>query len=149
MGPLIENANEVFTRWRAEDEALGTQVDTIRQWMRELDQIGKQHFGETATRLCVLRSFLLEHFEHEAQMVVGLRQVYGAESPEVAELERQSNCDHDRLLGRVDRLIERLNQLEPPFETWQQAMDEIESLVSLLERHEANEWDNLESLLPG
>ena len=150
MGPntINESANEVFARWRAEDEALGKQVDTIRQWMRELDQLGRQHFGETATRLRFLRESLTEHFDREAQMILALGRLYSATSPEVAAIRRQADRDHNSLLKRADDLIERLDQLEPPFENWQQAIDEIEALVSLLEQHEANEWESIEMLLP-
>ena len=150
MGPRTnhEDANEIFARWRAEDEALGTQVDAIRQWMRELDQLGKQHFGETATRLRLLRESLVEHFERESQMASTLCQVYSETSPELTAIQNRSNRDRANLLKRIDELIERLDQLEPPFQNWQQAIDEIEAFVSLLEQHEAHEWDCIEILLP-
>lgn len=142
------SANEVFARWRIEDEELATQVDTIRQWMRELDQLGRQHFGETATRLRELRELMVTHFDRESEMVEKLGKIYRMDSPEVSAVRKQSARDHQNLLLRVDALIERLDRLEPPYNSWQEAIDDLESLVSLLEQHEANEWDSLEMLLP-
>ncbi len=142
------SANEVFARWRIEDEELATQVDTIRQWMRELDQLGRQHFGETATRLRELRELMVTHFDREAEMIEKLGQDHYSDSPEVAAVRRQSDRDHQHLLNQIDQLIGRLDQLEPPYGSWQEAIDDLESLVSLLEQHEAREWDSIEMLLP-
>jgi predicted nucleic acid-binding Zn-ribbon protein len=141
-------ANEVFARWRAEDAELNEKVDSIRQWMHELDQLGRQHFGETATRLRSLRELMVEHFSQEGEMVEQLGKLYSPLSPEVASVRRKAESDHEHLLHRVDDFIARLNQLEPPFRTWQQAIDEMEGFASLLEQHETNEWDSIEMLLP-
>lgn len=149
VSKAISNVNEVFARWQAEDEELGRKVDAIRHWMRELDQLGKQHFGETATRLHDLRQHLVQHFDREEEMIQRLGQAYPTGSPEVTAVQRQTEQDHENLLQRVDDMVERMNHIDPPFKSWQQAMDEVEGLVSLLEQHESSEWDNIEMLLPG
>lgn len=140
--------NEVFARWRIEDEELGRKVDEIRQWMRELDLIGKQHFGETATYLRDLRKQMVRHFEREVEMLEQIGKLYTSGSPEILAVRRQSDREHHNLLGRAEDMIARLDQIDPPFESWQQAMDEMDGLVSLLEQHESNEWDSIEMLLP-
>jgi len=140
--------HEIFAAWRAEDEQLGREVDSLRQWMRELDQLGKQHFGETATRLRLLRETIVDHFDREEVMMEKLSAHYPPSSPELAAVKKQAKREHQNLLARLDDLVNRLDQVEPPFESWQQAMDEMQELVNLFEHHEANEWESIEMLLP-
>lgn len=149
MAPQSDTSvHEIFAKWRSEDELLGRQLDSIRQWMRELDQLGKQHFGETATRLKLLRETIVDHFEREEALVKKLSEHYSPDSPELAAVKNQASREHQNLLDRFDDLIRRLDLVEPPFESWQQAMDEMQDLVNLFEQHEANEWESIEMLLP-
>ena len=53
------------------------------------------------------------------------------------------------MLVRLDDLIERLNQSDPPFDSWQAATEEVEVFVEQLEQHEDHETDMIELLMPG
>jgi hypothetical protein len=137
-----------YENWRAEDRQLEVGIDGVRDWMQEVNQLGIPHFGETATRLLPLRQRLVTHFQREDQMIAQLAELYPSSSPEVQAVRRQSSRDHHQLLARLDDLIQRLGQTEPPFASWQAAMDELESFVDLLEQHEEQEADSIERLMP-
>ena len=137
-----------YENWRAEDRQLEVGIDGVRDWMQEVNQLGIPHFGETATRLLPLRRRLVTHFEREDRMIAQLAELYPSSSPEVQAVRRQSSHDHHQLLARLDDLIQRLGQTEPPFDSWQAAMDELESFVDLLEQHEEQEADSIGMLMP-
>ncbi len=139
---------ELYDRWQAEDRELQSSIDAVRDWMREVNQLGIPHFGETATRLRPLRDRLVTHFDREDEMVVQLAELYPASSPEMGGVRRQSSSDHEKLFGRLDDLIERLNQPEPPFSSWEAAMQEVQLFVDVLEQHEEQESDSFEILMP-
>lgn len=139
---------DFFEIWRAEDRALESNIDEIRDWMHEVDQLGIPHFGETATRLGPLRDRLIAHFHREDEMIGQLAELYPSSSPEIDSVRRQSVRDHHQLLSRLDDLTARLDEIEPPFASWQAAMDELESFVDLLEQHEEQESDSIRMLMP-
>lgn len=139
---------DFYKRWKAEDRDLERGIDQIREWMHEVNQLGIPHFGETATRLGPLRARLVAHFEREDTMIVQLAELYPSSSPEIKAVRRQSARDHAQLLARLDDLISRLDQIEPPFASWQVAMNELELFVDLLEQHEERESECIETLMP-
>ena len=138
----------IFQAWKAEDRELESSIDAVRDWMQEVSQLGIPHFGETATRLRPMRARLEVHFAHEDEMVTQLAELYPPSSPEIDAVRRQSDRDHSRLLERLDGLIDRLDQTEPPFASWQAAMEEVELFVDVLEQHEDQESESFEMLIP-
>lgn len=138
----------IFANWQKEDRGLESCVDQVRDWMREVAQLGIPHFGETATRLRPLRHRLVQHFAREDEMIEQLAQLYSSSSPEIEAVRRQSVHDHDQLLARLDNLINRLNELVPPFDSWQTAIDDVEMFVDLLEQHEEQESESVQMLMP-
>ena len=139
---------EIFKNWRAEDCELEACLDEVRDWMREVSQFGIPHFGETATRLRPLRERLVRHFEREDSMIAQLAKSYPPPSPEIDAVRSQSAHDHNLLLSRLDDLMQRLNETEPPITSWQAAMDEIELFVDALELHEEQESESIKNLMP-
>ena len=137
-----------YQTWKAEDRELEAGIDEIRDWMQEVTQLGIPHFGETATRLNPLRQQLVTHFQREDQMIGQLAGLYSTSSPEVEAVSRQSTRDHDQLLARLDDLIQRLSETDPPFASWQAAIAEVEMFVDVLEQHEEQEADSIETLMP-
>jgi hypothetical protein len=134
--------------WRQEDRELESRVDQVRDWMREVSQFGIPYFGEAATRLRPLRAKLEEHFALETELLLLLGDSYPSSSPEVEAVRRQSEHDHDLLLERIDDLVSRLEQVEPPFRSWLEAMDEVDLFVDVLEQHEEQELESLSMLIP-
>jgi hypothetical protein len=132
---------------RLEKGELHLQIDEVRAWMREVGQLGVPHFGETATKLGQVRGRLVQHFEREDAIVDELAEQYSPSSPEIPAIRRQSSRDHGELLGRLDELCERLRAPDPPFESWQSAMREVDLFVVALERHEEQESESVETLM--
>ena len=138
----------IFDNWKEEDRQLETCVDEVRDWMLEVNQLGIPHFGETATRLRPLRERLFIHFGREVEMISQLATFYPASSPEIEAVRKQSISDHDRLMARLEDLIDRLSLPEPPFESWTEAMDEVGLFVDAIEQHEDHESDSIQMLMP-
>jgi hypothetical protein len=139
---------KIIQKWRAEDRELKLRINELREWMGEVSQLGIPHFGETATRLGQVRARLVQHFEREDEMVAELARLYPDSSPEIASIRKQSSRDHSLLLSRLDDLSKRLSELEPPFESWQQAMQDVELFVDTLEQHEDRESESVMMLMP-
>ena len=138
----------VLQLWREEDRGLEICVDELRDWMREVEQIGFPHFGETATRLRPLRARLVEHFRREDELADRLSELYPDGSPEVKSVYERASRDHDQLLDHIDQLIDRLSQTDPPFASWQVAMTEVQLFIEMIDRHEQQEYDGLAALVP-
>jgi hypothetical protein len=91
---------------------------------------------------------MLVHFAREDQLIGQLADLYPTSSPQVDAVRRQASGDHDQLCERLDNLIERLDQVVPPFASWQNAMDEVELFVDALEQHEEQESETFKMLMP-
>lgn len=139
--------SSLIDRWKDEHRKLDQFVDAITNWMHEVSSLGIPHFGEAGSRLTQLRERLVKHFQVEDQIAVELCEARPT-CPERQAAKRQASRDHGQLLDRVDDLIERLSQLEPPFDSWQQAVYEIGLFIDALEQHEEQESENLQWLSP-
>ncbi len=137
----------ILNSWQAEDVELAACVAEVRDWMEELSQFGIPHFGETALRLLPLRKRLVQHFKLEDEILSQLMNTAPDLVEKVAELHGDSKHGHEQLLEKLDDLTSRLKAPEPPFESWQAAIKEIEMFVELLEQHERDEAASLEHLL--
>lgn len=141
-----ENAGEVFTTWQVEDNELAKRLRMIRDWMRQVSQYGAPRFGETATKLSQLRTYLVTHFAHEIELCDRLMALPGKQFPEIDLMREQSVEDHRHLLADLDSLIARLNELDPPFVSWQSAMAEVEAFAATLEQHETQESKSVKAI---
>jgi hypothetical protein len=137
----------LFAQWQTEDRQLGEYVQELQAWMKEVNDIGIPHFGEAGDRLRSLRGRLQQHFDREDDIIEGLEEYFDDSPSAVGALRNQSSADHQHIMHRLDGLMERLNQLEPPFKSWLAAMGEIESFVSGLAQHEREESDTVAALL--
>ena len=143
-----QNFAYVFDSWKDEDRQLEAILDEVRDWMSQVNQLGIPHFGETATRLRPLKQRLFVHFGREIELISKLAMHYRSPSPEIEAVRKQSIMDHDQLMERLDDLIDRLSQLEPPFQSWTEAMDEVGLFLDAIEQHEEHESDSIRMLMP-
>ncbi len=141
--------SRLLESWREEDQKLNVRIETIRDWMNQVNQLGIPHFGETASRLQPLRDSLLQHFTCEDEILAKLAALYGGQAPEVNAFKRQTRLDHQALLSRLDDLTRRLKEIDPPFESWTAAMDEVDLFFEAMEEHERNEHERVGMLMPG
>lgn len=143
-----ETVERLTHQWQQGHHDLNSFFGEHRQWAYEIAQRGFPHFGETADRLKQLRLRLTEHFRQEDEISERLAKLGETPSPEVEANRRQVAIDHGCLLSRLDTLIGRLSELEPPFESWQAAVEEVELFCDALEQHEEQESDCLNWLVP-
>ena len=139
---------EIFEQWKQEDRSVEKAADCVMDWMRQVEQFGKPHFGETASKLRPFRELLRKHFDREDRMLDELATYYDEDSAEIAAIRRQSARDHTRLLEDLDDFIQRLNLLNPPFDSWQAAMREFDLFFDRLEQHEDQESESMNALMP-
>ena len=143
---VLKSIPQVLDHWHDEDRSLATCIDQVRAWMREVEQRGIPHFGETAARLVPLRERLVQHFEREDKMLHQIADLFLAPTPEIDSVRTQALHEHDQLLFALDELRGRLAKLQPPFESWQAAMREVEEFFAALEQHEEREAENVRAL---
>ncbi|MCG8649412.1 MAG: hemerythrin domain-containing protein [Pirellulales bacterium] len=143
-----QGVNEVFAVWNRENQALEAEIGRIRAWMSEVNQFGIPRFGEAATLLNQLRSHLVNHFDCESRLCAQLSGFWDGPCPELDQMCRQATHDHAQILLKLDDLIERLQQIDPPFASWQAAMNEVDLFVEYLEQHEEQESESLQALAP-
>ena len=134
-------------QWMCEHQELDQRVCELVAWMNEVAKLGIPRFGQAGTRLKQLRHRLVEHFHVEDQITIELCQSRPS-CLEVQAAKRQASRDHDQLLARTDDLCEKLMQLEPPFASWQDAVQQIGLLMDVLEQHEEQESENIHWLSP-
>jgi hypothetical protein len=139
---------ENFALWQAEDRTIETAAGSLLRWMREVEKFGKTRFGETAWKLQPFHDLLVTHFHRESRLLDELEKRHLEISPEVAAVRRQTERDQRHLLHDLEDFMTRLKQLEPPFESWQSAMREIDLFFDRLEQHEEQESNCLKALIP-
>jgi hypothetical protein len=145
---VASEIGQIFEDWQLDHQKLAACIDEIRDWMAEVNQLGIPHFGETASRLQPLRTHLQSHFEREDRILKKLSDIYAPATPEVEAFTRQTNLDHHSLMMRLEDLYSRLKQIEPPFESWTAAMDEVDVFFEAMQQHELQESDRVSMLIP-
>ena len=142
-----DTCQSLFARWRQEHDELDQVTGELRQWTYEVGQVGIPHFGEAGDKLAKVRQRLVEHFKREEE--IGQQLLDDCKnSAEAISTCRSASQDHEHLLGRITDLIVRLQQPEAPFESWQQAVREVELFLDALEQHEEHEEANITWLAP-
>ena len=130
--------------WKTERKEVAACIDDLRHWMDEVSQLGIPHFGETATRLGPLRQRLIHHFAIEDEIIERFAPPADATTPGMDDPRHCSSREHREIIGRLDDMLSRLAQPDPPFPSWQAAMKEVESFVDLLEEHESQENERMQ-----
>jgi hypothetical protein len=130
--------------WKHEHDDLIKQIHQTTLWLGEVSQLGIPKFGELAERLQALRTRMLRHFDHENELGEDLQQV--CDCVEVTATRRSTSADHQNLTNRIDELVAKLDQPDPPFESFQQAIDQVGLLVDAFEQHEEQEAQGLQWL---
>lgn len=144
----IATVERLSHQWHDGHRELDAFFDDYRKWSYEVSQFGFPHFGEMADRLEQLRELLRDHFSKENEICSQLIAVSDRATPEIEANRRRVASDHTSLLARLDELISRLNELEPPFESWEDALNQVERFCDALEQHEEQEADCIDWLAP-
>jgi len=140
------STHDLFQRWQFEDHELAARIDETRKWMQQVAERGTPRFGEAGSQLTQLRSYLLTHFDREHDICDQLENLYDKHCPEIEAMRRQATHDHQQLLNQLDEFIAKLNALDPPFVSWQAAIEQVESFADTLEQHEEQESESILAL---
>ena len=118
----------------------------VREWIVDVSEWGMPRFGELGTRLLPFRETLAMHFaDEESQGYVGMDSEHAPSADEAAKNE-WPKLHHD-FLKQLDALIQRLKATEPEFSTWQDAVRQVESVITEICDHEQQEIQFLQSSL--
>jgi len=147
-GEAAGSVRELFQRWQAEDRELEAYLDALRDWMHQASRLDTSAFEEATARLRRLRMRLERHFRHEDKVADSLETSFDAPPAELAAVRRQSVHDRTLLFQRLDELIAKFDRPAPPFESWEDAIENLELFVDTLEQHEEQEADSIELLMP-
>lgn len=130
--------------WKHEHDDLIKHIHDTTLWLGEVRQMGFPKFGELADRLRALRTRMIRHFEHENELGEDLQ--HACDCVEVTATRRSTSGDHQNLTHRIDDLIAKLGEPDPPFESFQQAIDQVGLFVDAFEQHEEQEAQGLQWL---
>ena len=144
---ISEPLSKIFDTWLSEDRQMHESLREIRDWMKQVEQLGIPHFGETANRLLPLRERLQKHFQQEDEMITRLAESLAEPSADFDHLRSQSLNDHHLLGAHLDDLVDRLSETDPPFSSWQAAMKQVQGFIDRMEQHELTETRAIEALL--
>lgn len=137
LAPLLQ-------QWNDEHHDLSRSIREITLWLGQVSQRGIPRFGELAARLSLMRQRMKQHFDREEALGDDLQQV--SDCLEVKTTRRRAISDHQHLTQRIDDLIAKLSELEPPFDSFQQAIDQVGLFVDAFEQHEEQEAQGLQWL---
>lgn len=115
----------------------------VRAWTRAVSDWGMPRFGELSSRLVPFREALARHFADEDSGKYSETAMCPANQA-ILQLSEQ----HQKILERLDRLIESLRAPEPKFHSWQAALEEMESLITEICDHEQHESAALHNTQP-
>ncbi|MCA9006273.1 MAG: hemerythrin domain-containing protein [Planctomycetaceae bacterium] len=118
------------------EEVLG-HIKGLNDWWRELDERGLPKYGEMGTRMEGLRDQLSKHFCDEEQE--GYFKPLMDESPGFCIMVPDFQKKHKEFLTRIDDFSTRLKQSEPPFQNWNEALQELQGLLDELRINENEE----------
>lgn len=137
LAPLLQ-------QWNDEHHDLSRSIRETSLWLGQVSQRGIPRFGELAARLSLMRQRMKQHFDREEALGDDLQQA--SDCLEVKTTRRRAISDHQHLTQRIDDLIAKLSELEPPFDSFQQAIDQVGLFVDAFEQHEEQEAQGLQWL---
>lgn len=113
------------------------QVDDLRQWWREVDELGVPKYGEMVSRIQVLRDSVAAHFRSEEEG--GYLAAALAIAPQFTQQAEILLAQHAGFLESLDRFATNLQADHPAFNSWQDVRDEFDKFVLEIRKHESAE----------
>ena len=103
--------------------------------MTEVSLLGFPHFGEAAARLKRLRQKFLQclHTHQSSRPEASDEAVPNGAGYVLSEDDVDPTCLS--LLTQLDDLADRLMELDPPFESWQNATHQVNDVLQRIENH--------------
>jgi hypothetical protein len=134
--------NDYFEELLEEHRELLKQIQEIRQWWNECDELGRPKWNEMGARINDLHDRLVAHFadEEEGGYLSSALELAPRFNDEAARLQRQ----HADFLKTLESISKTLHARDPQI-SWNEARDEFEAFVTDLARHESAEKTILQS----
>lgn len=114
--------------------ALHREIDDMRLWCREAEEIGQPRFGQLAIRLTALRDHVAEHFAQEERG--GYMAAVVAIDPRFAPPVEELQAEHARILKWFDDVAARLAESPGRYGCWSEGQHDLSAILADLERHE-------------
>jgi|TARA_R100001480_G_scaffold58717_1_gene71711 hypothetical protein len=135
------NTHEHLQYLLDEHEQILSHIKDLNQWWTELDEHGLPKYGEMGTRMEGLRDLLSRHFNDEEQE--GYFKPLMDEEPGFCIMVPDFREQHNEFLTRLDDFSARLKQPVPPFKNWNEALEELKSLLAQLRTNEKREFEQV------
>jgi hypothetical protein len=114
--------------------ALHREIDEMKAWCHEAEEIGQPRFGQLGIRLKTLREHVAGHFAQEERG--GYMSPIVAADPRFAIPVEELLAEHARLLQRFDQVAAKLAETPAGYACWSEGQRDICSVLADLERHE-------------
>lgn len=138
---FIINTHEHLQYLLDEHEQILSHIKDLNQWWAELDEHGLPKYGEMGTRMEGLRDLLSKHFNDEEQE--GYFKPLMDEEPGFCIMVPDFQEQHKEFLTRLDDFSVRLKKAEPPFQNWNEALQELKSILAQLRDNEKREIERV------
>jgi len=120
-----------------EHQAIEDKVNSLKKWWHDVSELGIPHYYEMGCLLTGLRRQLDTHIRHEQERgFLAPAVAVHAQNPEILE---EIRSEHETLLQQLDEIIERLQQKEPDYDSWNEPRDLLEAFFVALHEHEQRE----------
>jgi hypothetical protein len=136
--------DELMGLWNSEHEDLAHRTEATQRWLAQVRQQPAQGYGDLAAQLKGFRRWLLAHFEREQELGEQLQRVRNC--VEMSTSRQTIISDHQHLASRIDMLVQRLDEQEPPFDSFAQAVEDVGLFIDAFELHEEQETQCLQWL---
>jgi hypothetical protein len=114
--------------------ALHREIDDMKAWCHEAEEIGQPRFGQLGIRLQALRDHVAGHFAAEERG--GYMSPVVSADPRFAVPAEELLAEHARILTRFDEVAAKLAQTPAGYTCWSEGQHDICSVLADLERHE-------------
>jgi hypothetical protein len=114
--------------------SLHKEIDDMKTWCHEVEEIGQPRFGQLGLRLKVLRDHVAGHFAAEERG--GYMSPVVAADPRFAVPAEELLAEHARILKRFDEVAAKLAGTPAGYTCWSEGQRDICSVLADLERHE-------------
>ncbi|HAH49281.1 hemerythrin domain-containing protein [Gimesia sp.] len=136
-----DNPHEHLQYLLDEHEQILSHIKDLHRWWSELYEHGLPKYGEMGTRMEGLRDLLRKHFLDEEQE--GYFKPVMEEEPGFCIMVPDFEEQHKEFLCRVDDFSTRLKLSNPPFRSWNEALQEFQGLLDDLRTNEKREIERV------
>jgi hypothetical protein len=141
----LQTSNAAAKQWHCGHHLVDEAIRRTRRWICEASQNGTPSYRDLASQLRDFSAPLRAHFQQGNELYESLRQELWC--VEVESAKRQAAADQHHLLVRLEAFVMRLEEVEPPFASFEHAQNQLEWFFDELDQLEERESDSFGWLL--